>query len=81
MAVPAPTASTISTIKINTRVEDRPAKLVRSGYVAIRNPDNEQGYWTVDRRRQVVYAKATLTIPEQMVVAAALAERGVDTSM
>ena len=35
MTVPAPSASTTSTIKVNTRVEDRPAKLVGSGYVAI----------------------------------------------
>jgi regulator of protease activity HflC (stomatin/prohibitin superfamily) len=35
MTVPAPSASTTSTIKVNTRVEDRPTKLVGSGYVAI----------------------------------------------
>jgi len=35
MSVPAPSASTTSTIKVSTRVEDRPAKLVSSGYVAI----------------------------------------------
>jgi regulator of protease activity HflC (stomatin/prohibitin superfamily) len=35
MTVPAPFASISSTIKVNTRVEDRPAKLVGSGYVAI----------------------------------------------
>jgi regulator of protease activity HflC (stomatin/prohibitin superfamily) len=35
MTVPAPSASSPSTIKVNTRVEDRPAQLVGSGYVAI----------------------------------------------
>src|SRR5579871_2802426 len=35
MTVPVPSASTTSTIKVNTRVEDRPARLVSSGYVAI----------------------------------------------
>src|SRR5262245_14054771 len=35
MTFHAPFASTTSTIKVNTRVEDRPAKLVGSGYVAI----------------------------------------------
>jgi len=35
MTVPAGSASTTSTIKVNTRVEDRPAKLVGSGYVAV----------------------------------------------
>src|SRR5262249_15633013 len=35
MSFPAPSASTTSTIKVSTRVEDRPAKLVSSGYVAI----------------------------------------------
>jgi Family of unknown function (DUF5906) len=53
-----------------------PHRLESCGYVAIRNPDNEQGYWIVDGRRQVVYAKATLTIREQIVEAAALARKG-----
>jgi regulator of protease activity HflC (stomatin/prohibitin superfamily) len=35
MTVPAPSASTTSTIKVNTRVEDHPARLVSSGYIAI----------------------------------------------
>jgi regulator of protease activity HflC (stomatin/prohibitin superfamily) len=35
MTISAPPASTTSTINVNTRVEDRPAKLVGSGYVAI----------------------------------------------
>ncbi len=35
MTFPTSSASTASTIKVNTRVEDRPAKLVGSGYVAI----------------------------------------------
>jgi regulator of protease activity HflC (stomatin/prohibitin superfamily) len=35
MTVLAPSASTASTIKVNTRVEDRPARLIGSGYVAV----------------------------------------------
>jgi hypothetical protein len=35
MTVPAASASITSTIKVNTRVEDLPAKLVGSGYVVI----------------------------------------------
>ena len=49
-----------------------PHRLEMCGYVAIRNDTNDRGFWIVDGRRQVVYAKATLSIREQMQAASKL---------
>jgi hypothetical protein len=45
------------------------------GYIAIRNPDAEDGLWKITGRRQVVYAKAGLTLHEQLAAIRNLIER------
>ena len=41
-----------------------PHRLERCGYVPVRNPDADDGYWKIGTR-QVVYAKSTLTKADQ----------------
>jgi hypothetical protein len=38
-----------------------PHRLERCGYVPVRNETANDGYWAINGRRQVIYAKATLT--------------------
>ena len=43
-----------------------PHKLHRIGYVPVRNPDADDGLFKLAGRRQAVYAKASLTLTEQV---------------
>jgi hypothetical protein len=43
-----------------------PHRLERRGYVAVRNPDRDDGLWIVEGVRQVIYAKTTLSLAEQL---------------
>jgi hypothetical protein len=54
-----------------------PHRLETCGYVQVHNSDSERGYWTIDSRRQVVYAKATLPLNEQLAAAEALKRNGI----
>jgi len=47
-----------------------PHRLERCGYVPARNPDAIDGLWKLNDRRQAVYAKANLTLPDQIAAAA-----------
>lgn len=49
-----------------------PHRFEACGYVAVRNPDAEDGLWKLDGRRQVIYAKARLALREQFRAAAAM---------
>jgi hypothetical protein len=49
-----------------------PHRLERSGYVSVRNPNSKDGLWMVQKKRQVIYAKATLAPGEQQRAARAL---------
>lgn len=49
-----------------------PHKLERVGYVAVRNPDAQDGLWVIEGRRQTVYARRELAFPEQMRAARSL---------
>jgi hypothetical protein len=51
-------------------------RLEGCGYVAVRNDTNERGFWVVDNRKQVIYAKATLSLNKQMAAAAELSKKG-----
>jgi uncharacterized protein DUF5906 len=53
-----------------------PHRLETCGYIAVRNPDNEQGLWTVDTRKQNVYAQRTLSLRDQIVAAGELSRAG-----
>ena len=50
-----------------------PHRLERCGYVSVRNPDAADGYWVIVGTRQPVYAKASLSQPEQVRAARILA--------
>jgi hypothetical protein len=47
-------------------------KLEACGYGAVNNTDATDGLWRIDDRRQVVYAKATLSLKEQFKAAQTL---------
>jgi hypothetical protein len=46
-----------------------PHRMEACGYVPVRNPNVKDGLWKVSRRRQVIYAKDTLTPLERAVAA------------
>ena len=43
-----------------------PHRLERCGYVAVRNPDRDDGLWIVEGARQVIYAKVHLSAADQL---------------
>jgi hypothetical protein len=52
-----------------------PHRMETAGYVAVRNPaDKTEGRWKIGPKRMVIYAKATLTVRDQVVAAANLVE-------
>ena len=56
------------------------ARLIRHrlegcGYVAVRNQGAKDGHWKVNGKRQVIYAKAELTIRDRFAAAYELAGR------
>ena len=53
-----------------------PHRLERCGYIPVRNPDAQDGYWIIKGTRQPIYAKGTLSIHDRLVVAGRLKERG-----
>jgi hypothetical protein len=46
-----------------------PHRLEKCGYVAVRNPDANDGLWKINGSRQVIYAKSTLSIRERQIAA------------
>lgn len=53
-----------------------PHRLETCGYIAVRNPDNDRGFWVVDGRKQVIYAQRTLSLRDQIAAAQALSKSG-----
>jgi uncharacterized protein DUF5906 len=49
-----------------------PHRMSECGYVAVRNPTREDGYWKINGSRQPIYAKADLSIRDRHAAAAAL---------
>ena len=49
-----------------------PHRMERCGYVPVRNPNAGDGRWKLRGKRQVVYAKASLNLREQIAAAQAL---------
>jgi hypothetical protein len=49
-----------------------PHRLEKCGYVPVRNDTSKDGLWIVVKKRQVVYAKSTLSISEQINAVTAL---------
>jgi hypothetical protein len=43
--------------------------MVRCGYIACRNPNTDEGLWKINGRRQVLYARASLTPGQQLQAA------------
>jgi hypothetical protein len=50
-----------------------PVRFNKCGYVPVRNRDAKDGHWVVQKKRQVVYAKATLSERERAAAAMNLA--------
>jgi hypothetical protein len=46
-----------------------PHRMERCGYAPVRNPDAADGRWKLQDRRQVVYAKASLSLRDQIAAA------------
>ena len=51
-----------------------PHRLEACDYVAVRNTDAKDGLWKIDGKRQVIYAKITLSIADQIKAARALVD-------
>jgi hypothetical protein len=51
-----------------------PHRLERCGYVAVKNPEAKEGYWLIQRTRQPVYAKSTLSTAARLQAAHKLKE-------
>jgi hypothetical protein len=53
-----------------------PHRLGRCNYTSVRNPNTEDGRWKVRGKNRVVYAKASLSLPEQLAAATKLTRAG-----
>lgn len=53
-----------------------PYRMERCGYVPVRNPDRDTGLWVVNGTRQVIYAKASLSVCDRHTAARQLARIG-----
>jgi hypothetical protein len=53
-----------------------PHRLERCGYVPVRNDDADDGLWKLSGRRQVIYAKSTLSLAAQLQAARQLLTSG-----
>jgi hypothetical protein len=51
-----------------------PHRMETRGYVPLRNPAAGDGLWKVSGRRQVIYAKSTMPLADQVRAAEALIE-------
>ena len=51
-----------------------PHRMERCGYVCVRNPNAKDGYWVVNKERQPIYAKSTLSMQEQFEAARKLSD-------
>jgi Family of unknown function (DUF5906) len=82
-----PDATTLSKISIaatgdfKTWITDRrnrrviPYRLEQCGYVPVRNDARGTGLWVVDKIRQAIYAKATLSVRDRLKAARSLIDR------
>jgi hypothetical protein len=52
-----------------------PYRFERCGYVPVRNEAAESGLWVINGTRQVIYAKASLSLREQLIAARKLMEK------
>jgi hypothetical protein len=46
-----------------------PHRMEACGYTAVRNPDNKQGLWRIDGRKQVIYVRSELAVKERFKAA------------
>lgn len=52
-----------------------PHRFEQCGYTPVRNDGAKDGLWKINRARQAVYAKATLSLRDQLVAARALGDQ------
>jgi hypothetical protein len=55
-----------------------PHRLEKCGYVPVRNPDANDGLWKHGGRRQVIYAKASMPLRQQIATARDMVDRSVN---
>src|SRR5262249_2015521 len=46
-----------------------PHRLERCGYVTVKNPDAKNGVWKLNGERQIIYAKASLSLAQAIKIA------------
>ena len=46
-----------------------PHRFEACGYTPVRNPDADDGLWRINARRQVIYARTTLSIRDRIAAA------------
>jgi hypothetical protein len=51
-----------------------PHRLEKCGYVPVRNDGATDGLWVIDGKRQVIYAKSTLSVANRLKAAQELAK-------
>jgi hypothetical protein len=51
-----------------------PHRIERCGYICVRNPNAKDGYWVVNKERQPIYAKSTLSMQERFEAAKKLSD-------
>ena len=55
-----------------------PHRLERCGYIPVRNPNADDGLWKHRGSRKVIYAKASLSLREQVATAEDMVARSVN---
>ena len=53
-----------------------PHRMERCRYVPVRNPDADDGLWKLEGKRQAVYAKASMSLREQIAAVRKLTANG-----
>ena len=52
-----------------------PLRFKQCDYVPVRNPNKKDRFWVIEKRRQVIYALADLSLSEQLAAAQERAEK------
>jgi hypothetical protein len=76
MITSAATGETETYLRDRRNRRSLPYRMERCGYVPIRHETSDRGFWKIDGVRQVVYAKAALSIRDRFAAAKRLAAQG-----
>ena len=70
----ATSAETLEWLKDRRNRRAIPHRMERCHYVPVRNNTNERGGWTINGKRQTIYARSTMSIRDRFIAARRLAE-------